>query len=288
MDSIISQLITEWGTLGLLLGLIIWIVIDSWKVSKNRKDNNDRAMNAISGLDNKLDNKIETLSKEIKIVDQKVDNVIDNFNDKIDFVQDQIDKLPEAHIDAIKEISKIKQGEHDHSKMFDDLVKLGPNLHQIMKSGIEDTNADHMFIGSFHNGNKSLTGIPYYKFDIIAERFKPNKVERDCEFAYMYKDADILRFDMLPTMLLQQGMLHFNVSAEGDTELSDIDDIIWRRMRGRGIRQIALRLLKDSKDTPSGFVGIVKYDFEELNLNELDICGSKLEMEYHKAEKNKK
>lgn len=288
MDSIISQLITEWGTLGLLLGLIIWIVIDSWKVSKNRKDNNDRAMNAISNLDNKLDNKIETLSKEIKIVDQKVDNVIDSFNDKIDFVQDQIDKLPEAHIDVIKEFDRIKQEEHDHSKMFDDLVKLGPNLHQIMKLGIEETKADHMFIGSFHNGNKSLTGIPYYKFDIIAERFKTDKVEQDCEFAYMYKDSDILRFDMLPTMLLQQGMLHFNVPAEGDIELSDIDDIIWRRMRGRGIRQIALRLLKDSKDTPSGFVGIVKYDFEELNLNELNNCGSKLEMEYHKAETNKK
>lgn len=277
MDSIISQLITEWGTLGLLLGLIIWIVLDSWKVSKNRKDNNDRAMNAISSL-----------VKEVKIVDQKVDNVIDNFNDKIDFVQNQIDKLPEAHVDIINEINKIKQGEHDHSKTFDDLVKLGPNLHQIMKSGIEGTNADHMFIGSFHNGNKSLTGIPYYKFDIIAERFRPDKIERDCEFAYMYKDADILRFDMLPTMLLQQGMLHFIVPAEGETELSNIDDIIWRRMRGRGIRQIALRLLKDSKDTPAGFVGIVKYDFEELNLNELDICGSKLEMEYHKAETNKK
>lgn len=287
MDNIISQIIAEWGTLGIVITILGYLIYDSWKVSKNRKDNNDRAMNAISGLDSKLDNKIGILSKEIRIVDQKVDNVIDNFNDKIDFVQDQIDKLPEAHIDVIKEFGKIKE-EHDHSKMFDDLVKLGPNLHQIMKSGIEDTKADHMFIGSFHNGNKSLTGIPYYKFDIIAERFKPDKVEHDCEFAYMYKDADILRFDMLPTMLLQQELLHFNVPAEGETELSDIDDIIWRRMRGRGIRQIALRLLKDSKDTPSGFVGIVKYDFEELNLNELDKCGSKLEMEYHKAETNKK
>lgn len=288
MDSIISQIIAEWGTLGVVIFILVYLVYDSWKVSKNRKDNNDRAMNAISNLDNKLDDKIGTLSKEIKIVDQKVDNVIDSFNDKIDFVQDQIDKLPEAHIDVIKEFDRIKQEEHNHSKMFDDLVKLGPNLHQIMKSGIEETKADHMFIGSFHNGNKSLTGIPYYKFDIIAERFKTDKVEQDCEFAYMYKDSDILRFDMLPTMLLQQGMLHFNVPAEGDIELSDIDDIIWRRMRGRGIRQIALRLLKDSKDTPSGFVGIVKYNFEELNLNELDICGSKLEMEYHKAETNKK
>ena len=139
-------------------------------------------------------------------------------------------------------------------------------------------------MGSFHNGNSSLSGIPYYKFDIIAERFSPTKVKRDCEFAHMYKNSDILRYDTLPILLVQNGSIYFKVPEEGECEISNYDDIIWRRMRGRGIKQIAIRLTKDSKNTPSGFVGVVKYDDAELKLEYLDECGRDLEEIYKDAE----
>lgn len=280
MESIISQFITEWGTFGLMIFLIGYFVYDSWKTQKTRKDNNTKAIDAVQKVADKMDN----LDMKISIVNDKVDIVTDNFDTRIDKLEKTVNDLPQLHLEELQALA-LKQQE-EHTKIMLDLLRLGPDLHTVLKVYNEKINGDHIFIGSFHNGNKSITGIPYYKFDIIAERFKSNIVEQDCEFAHMYKDADILRFDRLPILLVQKGILHFTVPEKGVPELSEVDDIIWRRMKGRGIRQIALKILRDKSNTPSGFVGVVKYDFEEMNIDMLDICGKELEANYHKAENN--
>ena len=280
MEIIISQIITEWGTFGLILILLGYLTYDSWKSQKIRKDNNDRAINAVQKVEDKMDN----INTKISLVDQKVDNVADIFDNRVDRLEKTVNNLPQLHLEELQALS-IKQQE-EHTKMMLDLLRLGPNLHNVLKEYNEKINGDHIFIGSFHNGNKSITGIPYYKFDIIAERFKTDIVEQDCEFAHMYKDADILRFDRLPILLVQKGLLHFTVLEDGLPEMSEFDDIIWRRMKGRGIRQIALKILRDKSNTPSGFVGVVKYDLNEINIKMLDICGQELEANYHKAENN--
>lgn len=280
MESIISQVVTEWGTFGLILCLIMYLVYDSWKSTKNRKDSNDKAVNAVEKVADKVDN----LGVKISLVNEKVDNVTDIFDNRIDRLEKTVNNLPQLHLEELQAMTAKQQEEH--TKMMLDLLRLGPNLHDTLKEYNEKINGDHIFIGSFHNGNKSITGIPYYKFDIIAERFKTNIVEQDCEFAHMYKDADILRFDKLPILLVQKGLLHFVVKDKGLPELAELDDIIWRRMRGRGIRQIALRILRDKSNIPSGFVGVVKYDFSEMNIEMLDICGKALEADYHDAENN--
>lgn len=280
MESIISQFITEWGTFGLMIFLIGYFVYDSWRTQKARKDNNSKAIDAVQKVADKVDN----LDMKINMVKDKVDDVTNIFDNRIDRLEKNVNDLPQLHLEELQALT-LKQQE-EHTKMMLDLLRLGPNLHNVLREYNDKINGDHIFIGSFHNGNKSITGIPYYKFDIIAERFKTNVVEQDCEFAHMYKDADILRFDRLPILLVQKGLLHFTVSEEGIPELAEVDDIIWRRMKGRGIRQIALRILRDKSNTPSGFVGVVKYDFEELNTDMLDICGKELEANYHSAENN--
>lgn len=280
MESIISQFITEWGTFGLMIFLIGYFVYDSWRTQRARKDNNSKAIDAVQKVADKVDN----LDMKITVVKDKVDDVTDIFDNRIDKLEKTVNNLPQLHLEELQALN-LKQQE-EHTKMMLDLLRLGPNLHNVLREYNDKINGDHIFIGSFHNGNKSITGIPYYKFDIIAERFKTNVVEQDCEFAHMYKDADILRFDRLPILLVQKGLLHFTVSEEGTPELAELDDIIWRRMKGRGIRQIALRILRDKSNTPSGFVGVVKYDFEELNTDMLDICGKELEANYHSAENN--
>lgn len=280
MESIISQFITEWGTFGLMIFLIGYFVYDSWRTQRARKDNNSKAIDAVQKVADKVDN----LDMKITVVKDKVDDVTDIFDNRIDKLEKTVNNLPQLHLEELQALN-LKQQE-EHTKMMLDLLRLGPNLHNVLREYNDKINGDHIFIGSFHNGNKSITGIPYYKFDIIAERFKTNVVEQDCEFAHMYKDADILRFDRLPILLVQKGLLHFTVSEEGIPELAELDDIIWRRMKGRGIRQIALRILRDKSNTPSGFVGVVKYDFEELNTDMLDICGKELEANYHSAENN--
>lgn len=283
MDSIISQIITEWGTFGLLLFVLGYLIWDSRKT--NIKKNEDKTIAHIDKLGGKIDN----LSDKINLVDEKVDNFknqldkrVDELDDKIIDLDNGVRDIPQNNMKQININNKIQQD--IHLKQLDDLMKLGPKLHRIIQDANIKIGSDHIFVGSFHNGNSSLSGIPYYKFDIIAERFSPSKVKRDCEFAHMYKNSDILRYDSLPILLVQNGMIYFKVPEEGELEIANYDDIIWRRMRGRGIKQIAIRLTKDSKSTPSGFVGVVKYDDLEMKLEYLDECGKDLEEIYKEAE----
>ena len=278
MDSIISQFIKEWGTFGAIICFFTWMAWENWRANKHKNSQKNETLTVVKGLGDKIDN----LYDKINIVDTKVDEFKSQVDSKIEILEEKVEATPANHMAQLNEAQALK--DKAHLKQMDDLIKLGPKLHRIIQNANQMIGSDHIFVGSFHNGNSSLSGIPYYKFDIIAERFSPHKVARDCEFAHMYKDADILRFDMLPSLLVQNGLVHFIVPEKGDIQLAEYDDIIWRRMKGRGIRQIALRMTRDSKGSPSGFVGVVKYDDSKLNLEGLENCAIELEEIYHNAE----
>ena len=70
------------------------------------------------------------------------------------------------------------------------------------------------------------------------------------------------------------------IDENNESYLSEVDDIIYRRMLGRDIKQLAVSLLRDPDGTPSGFVGCVKYDYEKLDITELKECGLELEQIY--------
>lgn len=280
MESIITSIIKEWGSIGLVVAGLGYLIYDNWKTAKHRKDNNEKNTLSIQIISDKIDN----INDKVSIVDKKVDDVTDIFDKRIDSIEATIDSLPDVYRDEVDKYRAEKQDKHD--KVMQDLVNLGPNLHDVLRIYNDKIKSDHIFIGSFHNGSQSITGIPYYKFDIIAERFKSNMIKYDCEFACMYKDADILRFNKLPLLLMQKELVYFDIKDDEVPALADYDDIIWRRMKGRGIYQIALKLLRDKSNKASGFVGVVKYDHEELNLSELNKCGEELERIYHRAENN--
>ena len=258
----IVKLVTELGSFGLLLGLAGWIIYNYVK-------DNPKA------------------AKEKEEFKKMFDNCIVDIKSSINTINNRVNGL-EALVSGIKYIANtdpIEPTKPSHPKQFLDRLKLGPQLHKTLNTFRTRINADHIFIGSFHNGNESITGIPYYKFDIIAERFRPDKVERDIEFAFMYKDADLLRHDLLPSEVVQRGTVHYVIDAEGNSNLADVDDIIYRRMVGRDIKQLAISLLRDPSGTPSGFVGCVRYDYEEIDLSELKDCGTELENVYSINEK---
>ena len=283
MENVILYILQEWGHLGVLIVMLGGMCWGGYKIYKSHEKNAVEKKDDLKKLEENITDQISVLVQSIKVLDEKVDVFNDKFESQIEVLDKKIESLPADHIKAISERDEINSKKH--IKQLDDLMKLGPRLHDIMKNSNEEIGSDHIFLGSFHNGNSSLSGIPYYKFDIIAERFKPEKVHCDCEFAHMYKDSDILRYDMLPITLVQKGMVYFVVPEAGSTELSEYDDIIWRRMRGRGIRQIALCLLRDSKCRPSGFIGCVSYSMDQLNLDKLVTCGKELEMIYREAER---
>lgn len=282
MGEMINKVVELWGPTGILLIAIIYIIIEHRKSKKHRNDN----LSATEGFMNNITGRLNNVDGYMKVIDGKIENIKDSFDDKINTLEQQMKTLPQEYINIIeRHESELKT---THNKQLEDIILLGPRLHDILKQYVNSSNADHIFIGSFHNGNSSLSGIPYYKFDIIAERYSTRKNSRDCEFGFMYKDSDILRFGSLPSLLIQNKQLYFEVPEHGDCEMMEHDDIIWRRMRGRGIKKIGLRILKDLSDKPSGFVGIISYDNDkELDMNELYKCGTDLEKTYHKAELSK-
>ena len=266
MESIVA-LITELGSFGLLLGLAGFIV---YNYIKNSNLSNNDIVN-LENLTKTVENNYKSLNLSLTKIETKVDNLKSNTESEIKEIYKNINDIKQSTNIDIKT---------SHTKQFSDRLKLGPQLHKALNRFRSRINADHIFIGSFHNGNESLTGIPYYKFDIIAERFRPDKVNRDLEFAFMYKDADLLRHDTLPAEVVQNTTVHYVIDKDGNSPLSDIDDIIYRRMIGRDIKQLAVSLLRDPSGTPSGFVGCVRYDYENIDLSELRECGIELEQIY--------
>lgn len=271
MESIVT-LITELGSFGLLLGLAGFII---YTYIKNSNLNKNDIVN-LQNLTKTIENNYKSLNLSLTNIETKFDNLKSNTESEIKEIYENINEIKQSNNINIK---------NSHTKQFSDRLKLGPQLHKALNRFRSRINADHIFIGSFHNGNESLTGIPYYKFDIIAERFRPDKVARDLEFAFMYKDADLLRHDMLPAEVVQNTTVHYVIDENGNSPLSDIDDIIYRRMIGRDIKQLAVSLLRDPSGTPSGFVGCVRYDYETIDLSELRECGIELEQIYASNDK---
>lgn len=265
MESIAS-LVTEVGSFGVLLALAGFIIYNHFK-------NNPKKEISINELKATLEMNTAEIKGSIKGLDNRISNLERNVtNDMTAF---------NKRMENIEQCSKNTSIDRaSHTKQFADRLKLGPQLHKTLNTFRSRVNADHIFIGSFHNGNESLTGIPYYKFDLIAERFRPDKVYRDLEFAFMYKDADLLRHDSLPQEVVQNTTVHYIIDKDGNSPLADIDDIVYRRMLGRDIKQLAVSLLRDPAGTPSGFVGCVKYDYEDIDLTELRECGIELEQIY--------
>lgn len=290
MGSIISQFITEWGTLGAVLCLIGWMVYENWKSNKNKEKESKKDVDLLDGIKKEIKSEVGHVNvavgnlhgfvnDRIDIMDLKIDNVEKCVNNRIDVLSERIDALPDDSVEANRKQSENEANQH--LKQIQDIMLLGSEMHVIMKKYTERSHSDHMFIGSFHNGTTNLTGIPFCKFDIISECYCENKVEQDHEFAPVYKDADILRYGSLFSVLYQNEYLLFNVDPEnGDNDMAKYEDIIWRRMYGLGIKQIAFTILRDPNNSPSGFLGIVRYDNEPMNIKEMLICAKELEHIY--------
>lgn len=274
MDSAIGIIIEKYGVIGILLIVVGFWFWENWKMSNKFKEHESKRDIQID----KTNLDIINLKESIEIIDKKIGVVDDKLQKEMDTIFDQVNSISdgcfaEKHEGIVKEI---------HAKNMNNIIQLGPKIHTILSEYIKYIKSDHIFIGSFHNGNSSVTGVPYYKFDIITERFCDSKVERDCEFAPMYKDCDIMRFGLLPFILNQNKIIYYQIDNQGNTELKKYDDVIWRRMIGRDIKQIALALICDKNNNPSGFIGCIKYSEEPMNMNKLKACVKALENCYNK------
>ena len=289
MEAFFNTLLSEYGLSGVIIGLLIWQTIQSFKNNKSNiskddlKEAQDLIKNNVEGQINNIKGYIESerevLKEMIDLSDTKLEMWKDHVDTKLELMDNRISAQSQNILNDIQ--SREERISEEHDKMFDMQIELGPQLHEVLAKSRKLINADHIFLGSFHNGTSSLSGIPYYKFDLIAERFRPDKVHRDVEFAHMSYNADLMKHDKLPITLIQNGQVHYTIDENKNSDLSKIDDIIYRRMIGRDIKQIALNILKDSNGKPSGFVGCVRYDYDNIDLTELTNCARNLEQLYN-------
>lgn len=289
MEAFFNSLLSQYGLSGVIIGLLIWNQIQSAKNSKasvSKDDLNDAKQSIQSNIDGRIGNiknYIETergiLKEMIDISDQRLEDFKEHVDKKFDFFDQRLDKQPYNIISSIQRHEA--ENKENHDKMFDKQLVLAPAIHDTLSLGKDTCNADHIFLGSFHNGTSNLSGIPYYKFDLVAEKYCPDKVDRDVEFAHMYYNADLMKYDKLPITLIQNGFVHYIIDENGYSELAKISDIIYRRMLGRNIKQIALQLTRDSNGKPMGFVGCVRYDYEQIKFDGLKDCAKRIEKLYN-------
>jgi hypothetical protein len=298
MDQVISELITQWGVFGLVVVLVGFIIYDNYikkpKLTKSVQDicvggckQGDLIFDSLKDIKESIGARFDGITASIDAVNTKVEVLDEKFETKIETLNDKIQHIPNMSVQKL--VENQEKIDKAHLKHTEDVLKLGPKMYNILDDYLHKVNTPHIFIGSFHNGVSSLSGIPYCKFDLVSERFDNNVViPEDHEFAPVYKDADLLRFGKLPITLAQLGSLHFSIDENNKSDLFNYDDIIVRRMIGMGIKQIALHILKDSTGMISGFLGAVRYDYEKINMDELDKCSKELECVYHAAEKRNK
>lgn len=311
MENVALEVIKEWGLMGLLIviicavcGFLSYLYYQERKNSLLCKSNNnnipldtiiskfDNISDKIDLLKEKFDDKLNLLEEKFddkmdlldKKFDEKIDLLEDNVDDKIVVLKDRINNLPKENIkEFIKREDELAEAERKlHEKALDDIFRLGDEIFEMLNDYTQKINCTHLFVGSFHNGSSSLQGLPYIKFNIIREAFHISDIqEADHPFAPVYRDCDLSLLGKLPQMLVQKSLLHFTIDENNQSEMFKYDGQIVRRMIGMGIKQLVLHTLKEQdkngKTVITGFVGCVKYDYEEMNLGELKSCAAKLE-----------
>ena len=301
MDTIGLELYREWGLFGLVIIVCAFIVYDKFFKSKPKeepnKDNNVLGETIKTSIDTLKDNildKIDNVYDRMDIMEEKIDNKILNLEEKFDSeINDLTLKIKDVPNQNIKLISQRNQEIEDfnsnlHTKAIEDIMRLGPKIYDLLNEFCVKINCTHLFIGSFHNGSTDLMGFPYIKMNIIREAYHPYEIVKDDHpFAPVYKDCDLSLLGKLPSLLVQKKMLHFKVN-DLKSEIFNYDSLIGRRMIGMGIKQIALYGLFED-DKISGFIGCVRYDNEEMRVDELKVCVKELELLHnYSVIKNKK
>lgn len=318
MEDWVGTVIKDYGTLGIILiGIVIWacnkwikplLVSDEKKTSSTPSNKNDNSSNnsnvinvhtgesehSVYSKEDLIYDAVRNLQETVKDNNTRLNDLSHRFNDlqddfdeKVAYLESRVNQMPvENIVKAFGEADRIKA--ENEQKMFLDSLRLGAAANKLLEEYTTKINCTHIFVASFHNGTSSLTGNPYFKFDIIKEAYHPTDIqENDHPFEPVYRDCQLTLLGKLPEMLVTKGTLYFILDDDNNnTEMQSYDNIIINRMKGMGIKQIALNVAYDN-ELVSGFIGCVKYDNKEkMNIKMLQECTHKLELIYKRNKTN--
>ena len=253
LESIISTIITKWGLVGVLVIAAGWVLWDNYKGGKKK-----------SNADNSVDSGL-----------QYITDVIDKLNtiySSVTSVQSSLDVLS-GRVDALETLVQ----EQAHPTITEEADRLGQAqrtsnlIYSAIRTNMSDISADHLFVGVLHNGTHSIQGVPFMKYDIIAEHFDIIRNPYDYDLYSRYKGTDIMVHNMLPQALQQQGYLHFD---ESNMELlQKLDVILYNKLVSRSIREISLMIIIGDHNMPAGFFGAYSFD-KTTDVESFRNCGA--------------
>ena len=289
MEQLFDTIFAQWGAVGVVFAIAAYIIIDniknrkSTKISESKLDDIKENLISVKSEIPTINIKMEYLENTINDVktclNERIDNYTDDITSRVNDLKDKIDKNPQ-HI-----ISELDTRAYNlsvlHNQQMINQISIAPKIHKVMGKYIDRIGCDHIFLGWFHNGTSSISGVPFYKFDLVAEKFNPTTNPKDYEFGHMYKGVDILRHNKLPIELIQNKKIYYKIDLDSKSELSEVDDILYRRMVGSGIHQIALNLIQDSNGVSAGFVGCVCFGLNKINFDELKNCANEINQIYN-------
>ena len=263
MQEIFGQIVTQWGLVGVLGIAAGWIIYDSFKKNKDMEQYYREKIDERRSYDGQSFDGVDTILSRMDRMVEKQDELRTELMGRIDDLEAKVDASHPVYV----------EGEADK---LSSVISIAPIVHSILNNSIDDIRADHLLVCLLHNGTHTLTGTPFMKFDVVAEKFFPAKNPQDDELCMLYKDHDLMQHNKLPSVILQGEARLFDINKN---ELKDIDPSLNAKLMKRGVKYIAFDVFRNTNGLPNGF--IVGYSFEhKINLDELEEACNTIEVTF--------
>lgn len=254
MESLATEIFAQWGLVGIICLGAAYVLWTNFKSNKEREKEIAETLR-VNNAKVDLHKALGDIHDSLKAVRDSHQEFKEEVKAKFEHIEEKIDKHHPLHIDS--EAARL------HA-----LSKMGPSIHAVLKTTINNICADHLAIGLLHNGTQSICGTPFMKCDIVAERFYPIHNPQDSELAHRYKDEDLMLHNQLPAAILQNPRVKFEIDEDGNSPLEHIDGVLYRACLQHNIRQIAFEVFRDNHGIPNGFLVAYAYAGKDIDMDE--------------------
>lgn len=263
MTDFSEVLISQWGIAGLFVAAAGYIIWDSYRQNTRNKRILEEKIIDISEKE-AVDNQLSTLAEKVDALADSQLKFQKDVSQKIATIEDKMNGMTKD-----EELERLKS-----------VTKIAPSIHTIIQNAIPTTKADHILVGLLHNGTKSITGIPFIRTTIIAEKYFPIKNPTDTELSGLYKNEDIMLHNKLPEAIIQNPYIDISITEDGHSEMENLDIITFRRMLQKNIKRIIFKAIRDSHNMVMGFLCAYSFDYD-LDIDAIESTAETLEQMYH-------
>lgn len=269
MDQILLETLAQWGAAGIIVFVAGYIIWNTHKEEKKIKEKYEEKLLQINGnsdtesTEKTKDAIKECINEPIRQINSKIDSVVrtqEEYNTKLDNINNKITDI-ESIVNGM-----VKDEPRHEADRLKKLASLAPAINTVLNSNMTKMRADHIFIALLHNGVQGITGIPFIKQTVVAEKFDPLKNINDKEYLIFFKDDELTKHDKLPTAILMDGLVDITVDEDGSSMMDDLDAIAAHHMSKTGTKRIMFNILRDSNSIPMGYVCAFSYTTRDMDI----------------------